>query len=92
MATFVPSPRQRPQQFDGVLVEVLGRPEHRVHPRLPAGPGREVVLDLEMDQRALERPLGDSMLGVVAVLVPRLGLRLELGEIVFSDEVADVLP
>ena len=51
-----------------------------------------MVLDLEVYQRPLERPLGDSMLGVVAVLVPRLSLRLELGEIVFSDEVADELP
>ncbi len=51
-----------------------------------------MVLDLEMNQRALERPLGDSMLGVVTVLVPRLSLRLELGEIVFGDEVADELP
>lgn len=45
-----------------------------------------------MDQRPLERPLGDGVLGVVAVLVPRLGLRLELGEIVLGDEVADELP
>lgn len=59
---------------------------------MPAGPRREVVLDLEVYQSPLERPLGDSVLGVVAVLVPRLGLRLELGEIVLGDEIADELP